>query len=123
MIFHIHIREARGRRRGTNIVAMVVVVVVWWWGKSWCRGGEGEHGASPQRLPPRSVSMLFNSAVSLYVFWFSSVFLHGTRRFGWMHLRSWEVYVPKRLELALLLYNTRVILHIHFVENVQSALL
>jgi hypothetical protein len=53
-------------------------------------------------------------------FCFCCFCLHGIRRFGWDTFATLGgSYVPKRLELALLLYNTRAILHIYFVEMIR----
>jgi hypothetical protein len=53
-------------------------------------------------------------------FCFCGFCLHGIRRFGWDTFATLGgSYVPKRLELALLLYNTRAILHIYFVEMIR----
>lgn len=57
---------------------------------------------------------LLSLPVALFSVFFFFLFLHGIRRFGWDTFATLGgSYVPKRLELALLLYNTRAILHIY----------
>ena len=66
----------------------------------------------------------FSLSVALFSVFFSSFFMAYGVLDG-IHLRRWEdpSYVPKRLELALLLYNTRAILHIYFVEMIRVRML